>query len=754
MKGYSYNRKRWSGSVSQGIVMAVCLAFAAAPGFSQQPEPEVRPLEEQNGISGVAGEEPIRMEEVAVTATRSEESIAAIPGAVTVITREQIEEQATLSRDPAEALGKLVPGLAPGNQSLSSFGQTLRGRNVLVLIDGVPQISLRNAFRDLTAIDLSAVERIEVIRGATAIYGEGASGGIVNIITRRPGEGKTRFTTELGVNTSLSHLHLKDSLGGRIRQEMSGGRGRFDYTLSGSFERTGGFFDAEGDRIPPELLSAQGGLSDLKTYNLFGKFGLDLGPQRLQLTVNRHHARQDTDDATDPAVNAFPPRTVKARAREGLVLADQPETENTVVSLDYDRADLFGSRLHGQLFFRDYLTRFFPSDARASARLGNSIIQSWVESEKIGGRLDIETSIPLPRVTAPTLLWGVDYTDEEAFQPVAIMDPAAFDNSGGLVFIKTGERMWVPPMTRRNLALFGQMEWAATERWLLRAGLRHEWIGIRVDEFTTLEGNTIPGGDIDFSATVFNTGAVFYATDPVSLFVSFSQGFSVPDVGLILRSAPPGFSLESSLLEPIKVDQYEVGARGTWPRIQSSVSAFLSKSDLGITTTGGPTLFNITTVRTPEEIRGIEGTIDIQPLERWSLGGTASWAEGENDPDRDGDFTDMDGFRIPPLKLTAYVEHDTLPRLRWRNRLQILYVGSRDPGLGERAFGGRAVNNYATADWTSSMAVGPGDLRFGIENLFNRQYFTTVSQLLRTGRNDSFTAARGATLHIAYTMTY
>ncbi len=114
----------------------------------------------------------------------------------------------------------------------------------------------------------------------------------------------------------------------------------------------------------------------------------------------------------------------------------------------------------------------------------------------------------------------------------------------------------------------------------------------------------------------------------------------------------------------------------------------------------------------------------------------------------------MNGFRIPPLKLTAYVEHDTLPRLRWRNRLQILYVGSRDPGLGERAFGGRAVNNYATADWTSSMAVGPGDLRFGIENLFNRQYFTTVSQLLRTGRNDSFTAARGATLHLAYTMTY
>lgn len=164
-----------------------------------------------------------RLEDVTVTATRSTESISSIPGAVTVVTRKQVEEQMKLSRDIGDMLGKLIPGLSSPTQSQSMQGFNLRGRKALVLIDGIPQNTTRDTLRNLTTIHPSAIERIEVLPGATAIYGESAAGGIISIITKAPGEGPMRFSTDTNFNFSLSHPD--DSPGGLIRQEVSGKQG-------------------------------------------------------------------------------------------------------------------------------------------------------------------------------------------------------------------------------------------------------------------------------------------------------------------------------------------------------------------------------------------------------------------------------------------------------------------------------------------------------------------------------------------------
>lgn len=195
-----------------------------------------------------AKEKPLKVEEVMVTVTRSQRPLAAIPEAVTVITREQIEKQTVLSRSLVDVLGKMVPGFAVGGQSLSNTGQTLRGRNALVLIDGVPQSTMRNAARDLSTIDPSAIERIEVLRGATSIYGDGATGGIIHIITKRPGEGKPSFTTDVLANTAPTNPTA--GIGGRVVQSLAGKKGIFDYSLSGSYERVGGCSMAEATAFP------------------------------------------------------------------------------------------------------------------------------------------------------------------------------------------------------------------------------------------------------------------------------------------------------------------------------------------------------------------------------------------------------------------------------------------------------------------------------------------------------------------------
>lgn len=680
---------------------------------------------------------------IVVTASRSEEEESAVTRSLTVIPREQIEEQAALSRNLGDILGQLVPGLAPGNQSFSEFGQSLRGRNPLVLIDGVPQSTNRNAFRNLRIIDPSAVERIEVLRGPTALYGDGATGGIINIITRPGGEGETAFNATVGLTGSLSNLNA-DSLGGTAQLGASGRDGNLDYRFSGSFESIGSLFDGQGDRIPADQLSTQGSLTDTNNFNVFGRLGWDLDDHRLQLTFNHFSAAQVSDFITDPIVNTFPPGEQKALARPGLRLDEQSAVRNTFVNLDYSHPDLFwNSRAHAQLYYRDYLTRFFPFDGGRfgiTTPEGFRIFQSRVESQELGARFELETPLMAEQLT---LLTGLDYANEDSVQPVRIFDSGAFDASNGLVFEPIGDRPWVPPLNQENLGLFAQLRWQPFDNLLVRGGLRYETIGVSADTFTTLNGATIPGGNLNYDATLFNLGAAYSLSDQVDIFADYAQGFSVADVGLVLRGAQPGFSVESLNPEAQRVNSYEVGIRGRWDTLQASLSGFYNQSNLGTT-------FNrqtLAVVRAPERIYGVEAALDAQVADTWQLGSTFSWVEGENDVNEDGTYQALTGFRIPPIKLTAYVENETLPG--WRNRLQVLYSGSRD-----RAFDAgvdfRPVNDYVTLDFISSLELGRGTLQLGVQNLLNNQYFTAPSQLLRLRTNDSFTAAPGTTVSVQY----
>jgi len=689
-------------------------------------------------------QEPI---ELIVTPTRTEEQETDVPRSVTVITREEIEEQTAFTRNMSDILGKLVPGLAPGNQSLSEFGQQLRGREPLVLIDGVPQKTNRDASRNLRIVDPSIVKRIEVVRGPTAIFGQGATGGVINIITKSGGEGNINFNATLESTGSLSRLS-SDSLGGTTLLGFSGQAGDLSYRFQGAFERVGSLFDAEGDRIPPDLLSTQGSIADTNNFDLFGKLDWELGDNKLQLTVNHFSTDQNTDFVTDPTVNNLPPKETKARARSGLELDKQSAIRNTFINLNYTNPDLFfNSSIDAKLFYRDYFTRFFPFDGKRFGFVtpqGFRIFQSQIESEEFG--LNIEAETPLIEDDL-TLLTGVDFSDEDTVQPVRIFDPEAFDKSNGLRFEQIEKRPWTPPFNQNNLGLFARLKWQPSSNFLIRGGLRYERIGINVDTFTTLDGNRIPGGELDYSDLLFSIGTSYDITDRVNLFASFAQGFSAADVGLTLRGADAGFSVESLDPEPKKVDNYEIGIRGNWEDVQFEVSGFFSWSELG--STFDRETFEI--VRAPERTYGIEASIDAQVSEDWQIGSSFSFTEGENDPDNDGDFTPLDGFRIPPLKLTAYVENETAPG--WQNRLQMLYIGSRDRAF-EEGIDPFPVSSYVTFDLVSSLDLGNGTLQLGIQNLLNNQHFTAPSQLLRLGTNDTFTPASGTTFRLQYSVDF
>ncbi|HEY9763626.1 MAG TPA: TonB-dependent receptor [Trichocoleus sp.] len=724
--------------VSEDQVSIAITGTDAAPVAQVQPSAQGLTIAVVPGVAGTVA--PGEAIQIVVSATRTEAAITDVPRSVTVIERDQIEQQTQVSQGLGDILGQLVPGIAPSTGSSSQFGQSLRGRNILVLIDGVPQTTNRNAFRDLQTIDPSAIERIEVIQGPTALYGDGATGGVINIITRAPADEPMVLRTRLGVTTDLDNV--SGSLGGTFEQYLGGRVDDTDYAFTVSYDYTGGFFDALGNRIPPDP-NAQGGLADTGSFNFLGKIGVDLTEaQRLQLTVNHYNAVQITDFTVDPSIQAIPGRQ-RSQALAGLDL-DTPQTNNnTVLSLNYSHTDVLGGDLESQLYYRDYLTRFFPFDGRASASLGNSIFQSQVDSVEWGGRLQFDT--PLASNNGLRLLWGADYNNERTSQPVSIFDPAAFDASRGLTYRLSDKRTWVPPLDQESLGLFAQLNWEVSDRFAVLGGVRHERVGLSVDDFVTLAGNAIQGGDLTYDATLFNLGGVFDLTDNLNLFANFAQGFSLSDVGLALRNAPAGFSVTRLRPEAQRVNHYEVGLRGIWQGLQASLAGFYNTSTLGTTFTAPGEI-----LRAPERVYGVEATVDAQIGEAWALGGTLSWSEGQIDRTNTGNYTPLDGFRIAPIKLTAYLEHQTTPG--WSNRLQALYSGGRDVFANDTVFGQRAVESYFTVDYLSSVQLGPGTLEIGIANLFNTDYFPVVSQLQTSELSNA--AGRGRYVQIGYSFTW
>jgi len=169
------------------LLSGAAIALVTAPAFADA------------AIDADAGQQNVDV--IVVTAAGYAQRIEQAPASMTVIGRETMERREVLS------LVDIVAGIEgvnarpfdarsgkTGNQSISLRG--LPSDYTLVLIDGVRQNVMGtvapNAFNDTASVffpPASAIERVEVIRGPmSTLYGSDAIGGVVNVITRQPGE--------------------------------------------------------------------------------------------------------------------------------------------------------------------------------------------------------------------------------------------------------------------------------------------------------------------------------------------------------------------------------------------------------------------------------------------------------------------------------------------------------------------------------------------------------------------------------------
>jgi iron complex outermembrane receptor protein len=147
--------------------------------------------------------EPVELEVMVVTATRSAQSLADAPAAVTVVNENKIESK-NVSRlgdalDQVPSLYLQNGAFGPSQGTSGPSGMSLRGidqSRTLILLDGQPiqdassgKVNWRIPFTD-------DIERIEVVPGAfSSLYGSNAIGGVINIITKQPD--KREFSVNL-----------------------------------------------------------------------------------------------------------------------------------------------------------------------------------------------------------------------------------------------------------------------------------------------------------------------------------------------------------------------------------------------------------------------------------------------------------------------------------------------------------------------------------------------------------------------------
>ena len=207
-------------------ILSFLIAFCLKPtAFSLFIALNLLPL----AISLSFAEETASLEEIVVTATRTEKELENAPGSVSVITKKDIEKRHVTNIDE---LMNTVSGVFNRNRphgmepdiALRGFHRQSR---TLMLLDG---ITLNNAYTggvQFRGLLHENVERIEIIRGASSsLYGGYAMGGVVNIITKMPE--KREFTFKTGYGSSFDRGNAMDdfrkiyiSYGDKFKDKLS-----------------------------------------------------------------------------------------------------------------------------------------------------------------------------------------------------------------------------------------------------------------------------------------------------------------------------------------------------------------------------------------------------------------------------------------------------------------------------------------------------------------------------------------------------
>jgi iron complex outermembrane receptor protein len=518
----------------------------AQPPSQQKPAQPKPAAADQKEKPPAEGQPPLRMDvEVVVTAPRMDIPIKDNPAATTVVTEDNLKSMPR-GVGAEEALA-LVPGVKVDNQAdgervhLSIRGQGLlteRGvRGIKVLLDGLPLNDPSGFAPDLFDVDWQTVQRIEVLRGsASALYGGGSSGGVINISTRDGGTGKA--TPEFDV-TGGSYSFLKGLA------EVGGTAGKVNYRVSAS-ENTG-----DGYRLH----------TNFHATNLYGKFKVKASESTTLTAIvagtvfyngnaeglNLAWFSQDLGQGVDFRRQANPDsltfneyqrtRRITAGVSGNTVLAPNQSLAYAV----YYRNTGWVESVPSSVQHRTYNTPGF--NVRYNLRTDHGTIKNHLT---LGSDIDFQ-SIDDYRV---------------ANLGNAVEGPTKLSNQ---------------TIDQRGVGFYALDQVDLTPEWGVMFGVRADRIHNQLQDLTKAGGVDL-SGKADFSKATARVGASWNPRSDVGLYASWGQGF-MPPATEELANNPDSLGGFNTHLVPATSQGEEFGVRGGRSGFSYDVAVFHLATD-------------------------------------------------------------------------------------------------------------------------------------------------------------------------------
>ncbi len=296
------------------------------------------------------------LDDIVVTASRSETAISDVPADVTLISEEQIE------RGNYKSVSDALKGanINVVQKGFAAYPIINGDSRVLVMVDGKKvnwdhlMVSGDTNAVDVDQIAIGDVERIEIVRGPnSSLYGERAVSGVINIITKRPTAGKPSGS----INLQLGSWGEK-----RAGVNVSGGDGKNSIKVGVAHERRKDFQykNTYGEKRTFEN-------SDINRTDYNVGFDRILGNDRLRFEFSRHEG----DDGY--GVNLSNVRTGASRY----------QGRKTVIDTGYGVTYMFGSEKEGEGTFLRFYRNESKSDGGFNSQYDHHLRRNSVEGQKL-----------------------------------------------------------------------------------------------------------------------------------------------------------------------------------------------------------------------------------------------------------------------------------------------------------------------------------------------------------------------------------
>lgn len=455
--------------------------------------------------SALAEEKAITLEEVVVTATRYEEQPSKVPADITVITEEDINNSSAQNIPELlrTEIGILVNDITGNRRNytvdLLGFGETA-ALNTLVLVDGrrINQPDLSGV--DWTEIPLERVKKIEIIRGGRGgvLYGDNASGGVINIITKEGDKFKVGGELSAGsYATFKSSAYINGSLKGL------------------SISLTGNYFTSDGYRDNSNTEAKDVGLNVSYTLKDFIKLNFSTGYHKDNTGLPG--ALKESDFAAGAS------RTDSKHPKDYVDVEDYyfkfvPE----VSFLDDDILKIDTS----------FRKRTFLSFS--SGDFGNFLGNSEIKTVMVSPQILLNNTIGIAK---NTLTLGIDYVNA---------DDDIVNNS---LFFGVSS-IGIFDLQKKNYGYYIHDEINIADRLYLSGGYRYDWAEFAFSPSTP--------DKIDMHKDLFTAGINYTFYKKSYIYFSFSRSFRYPLLDELYSFFTNTVNTD---LHPQSTDDYETGIR-------------------------------------------------------------------------------------------------------------------------------------------------------------------------------------------------